>query len=399
MGKMSNPGHGRPAARTMASSPPTAGRRLAALGRHLIRRWHLQQAAATPITRVITLEELARHRSASSCWVALSGDVYDFTEFVQSGQHPGGARSLLHHAGTDASEAFAELHTQSIFAAFAPRCRIGVLETTRRTPASPPSADEPTTTQSSTAPRTLWPGVRPSSRGWAGLPSSLGDVSPLLTCLPSPFPHDRFTATGCESFRFHWTIADRLLRLGDDDAHDRRDQQAAQPVSQQRQQMHMHRQKSNLGVLNAERDWLHVGAPEVYAAEMVLKERLYLEHSEKVYVTTTGDDGDDGATLAAEVEVLEEVLQWLARRYPKRFQLRYVPASASEVQPTVEAVTTLTPGYRRCYALAEWTTRPLVLVGMLVQEDFYLLDERAATAGEVRQALQSLGRAAVRMSH
>jgi hypothetical protein len=40
-----------------------------------------------------------------------------------------------------------------------------------------------------------------------------------------------------------------------------------------------------------------------------------------------------------------------------------------------------------------------VLVGMLVQEDFYLLDERAATAGEVRQALQSLGRAAVRMSH
>ena len=38
--------------------------------------------------------------------VALRGGVYDFTRFVE--QHPGGARGLLRHAGTDASDVFAE---------------------------------------------------------------------------------------------------------------------------------------------------------------------------------------------------------------------------------------------------------------------------------------------------
>ena len=76
---------------------------------------------------VYTLEEVAQHRTRQSCWVALHDSVYDFTEFVES--HPGGARGILRHAGTDASEVFAELHSQSIFAAFGPTYRIGKLAT------------------------------------------------------------------------------------------------------------------------------------------------------------------------------------------------------------------------------------------------------------------------------
>jgi hypothetical protein len=56
-------------------------------------------------------------------------------------------------------------------------------------------------------------------------------------------------------------------------------------------------------VLNAERDWLHVGAPAVYAAEMSLK---------RVYV-------GDPAALAAEAETLEAVVRWVCRRHPDRF--------------------------------------------------------------------------------
>ena len=97
----------------------------------------------------ITLEELAQHRSRKSCWVALHGQVFDFTEFVDA--HPGGARGLLRHAGTDASDAFTELHSQSIFGAFGPEYRIGKL----------PPADDASTPA-------VW-GVGVSSRFWDGL--------------------------------------------------------------------------------------------------------------------------------------------------------------------------------------------------------------------------------------
>ena len=77
------------------------------------------EAMAEP---AFSLEEVAKHRSRQSCWIALHDSVYDFTSFVD--EHPGGARGLLRHAGTDASEVFAELHSQSIFAAFGPKCAL-----------------------------------------------------------------------------------------------------------------------------------------------------------------------------------------------------------------------------------------------------------------------------------
>jgi hypothetical protein len=143
---------------------------------------------------------------------------------------------------------------------------------------------------------------------------------------------------------------------------------------------HIHRQKRNMGVLHTERDWLHVGAPDIYAAEMSLKHALYSEHADKVYVTAP-------ESVAAEQEVLELVLEWLAGRYPERFRM----ASADGREQTagtsgggVAEVQTLTPGYEHTFEVAAWAARPLVLVGMLVQEDFYLLDERPADAPSPR---------------
>lgn len=54
------------------------------------------------------------------------------------------------------------------------------------------------------------------------------------------------------------------------------------------------------------------------------------------------------------------LLVWLVREYPLQFAL----ADGGAV------IETLSKGYCRRFLLAEWTDRPLVLVGLLVQEDF-----------------------------
>lgn len=61
---------------------------------------------------------------------------------------------------------------------------------------------------------------------------------------------------------------------------------------------HMLRQKSSLGVLHAERDWIHVSNPGQYAFEMAMKETLLLAHPELTYVSTP-------QSVAAEQEVMQ----------------------------------------------------------------------------------------------
>lgn len=51
----------------------------------------------------ITLAEVASHSSATDCWMAVEGIVYDVTEYVSS--HPGGAQ-ILQGCGTDATAIF-----------------------------------------------------------------------------------------------------------------------------------------------------------------------------------------------------------------------------------------------------------------------------------------------------
>lgn len=49
--------------------------------------------------------ELAKHNSANSCWLLISGKIYDVTTFLN--QHPGNASTILPTCGTDATAAYA----------------------------------------------------------------------------------------------------------------------------------------------------------------------------------------------------------------------------------------------------------------------------------------------------
>ncbi len=55
-----------------------------------------------------TLNQLAQHNTANDCWMAISGKVYDVTDFIA--QHPGGEAILL-GCGTDATSLFTQRQT------------------------------------------------------------------------------------------------------------------------------------------------------------------------------------------------------------------------------------------------------------------------------------------------
>ncbi|KAK2461811.1 hypothetical protein APHAL10511_006274 [Amanita phalloides] len=59
-----------------------------------------------------TLEQVAEHKTANSCWVIIHSQVYDVTEFLP--EHPGGARVILQYAGKDATESFDQFHSSEV---------------------------------------------------------------------------------------------------------------------------------------------------------------------------------------------------------------------------------------------------------------------------------------------
>lgn len=73
-----------------------------------------QAASATtsggpqPASSGYTLADVAQHNSASSCWTAINGNVYDVTNWIN--QHPGGPQRILNLCGTDGSSAFNNQH-------------------------------------------------------------------------------------------------------------------------------------------------------------------------------------------------------------------------------------------------------------------------------------------------
>ncbi len=55
-----------------------------------------------------TMSDVTAHATASSCWTAVNGSVYDVTSWIN--QHPGGARAILGMCGKDASSAYDNQH-------------------------------------------------------------------------------------------------------------------------------------------------------------------------------------------------------------------------------------------------------------------------------------------------
>ncbi|KAL2918137.1 hypothetical protein HK105_202064 [Polyrhizophydium stewartii] len=77
--------------------------------------------------RTITLDEVAKHNSASDCWVVIHGSVYDLTAFLS--EHPGGSKVILKQAGKDATAAFEQVHPRDIIEQHLPKSlHLGVLD-------------------------------------------------------------------------------------------------------------------------------------------------------------------------------------------------------------------------------------------------------------------------------
>mgnify|MGYP000967528413 CR=1 FL=1 len=66
--------------------------------------------ASTPVTTTsgITIAQVAKHNSSTSCWSAINGSVYDLTSWIPN--HPGGSRAILSICGIDGSDAYNGQH-------------------------------------------------------------------------------------------------------------------------------------------------------------------------------------------------------------------------------------------------------------------------------------------------
>ena len=54
--------------------------------------------------KVISATELSKHNKSNDCWVAIRGNVYDVTSYLD--EHPGGADLILSYCGRDATAPF-----------------------------------------------------------------------------------------------------------------------------------------------------------------------------------------------------------------------------------------------------------------------------------------------------
>lgn len=61
-----------------------------------------QTSSITIIT--LTAAEIAKHNSASDCWIIISSKVYDVTNYLNI--HPGGPGQIIPYCGKDATDAF-----------------------------------------------------------------------------------------------------------------------------------------------------------------------------------------------------------------------------------------------------------------------------------------------------
>lgn len=64
--------------------------------------------APTQVPTTYTLAQVATHNSRSSCYTAISGNVYNVTEWI--GEHPGGQFAILSMCGKDATSTFTSQH-------------------------------------------------------------------------------------------------------------------------------------------------------------------------------------------------------------------------------------------------------------------------------------------------
>lgn len=58
---------------------------------------------------MLTMEEVSKHNSKSSCYLVIKNEVYDVTSYIN--RHPGGVRSITSYCGKEATGIFASIHS------------------------------------------------------------------------------------------------------------------------------------------------------------------------------------------------------------------------------------------------------------------------------------------------
>ncbi|OJI81328.1 hypothetical protein ASPTUDRAFT_128444 [Aspergillus tubingensis CBS 134.48] len=76
---------------------------------------------------ILSREEVEKHSTRESCWVAIHGSVYDVTEFLD--EHPGGAQVILRCAGKDGTADFDSVHDKDVLSqALPPSALKGIVQ-------------------------------------------------------------------------------------------------------------------------------------------------------------------------------------------------------------------------------------------------------------------------------
>ncbi|KAJ7597181.1 FMN-dependent dehydrogenase-domain-containing protein [Mycena floridula] len=77
--------------------------------------------AFAPSSIMWSLEQVAAHNSAKSCYVIIAGNVYDVTEFLA--EHPGGQAIILKYAGRDATSVYEPIHPPTALNEYLPKSK------------------------------------------------------------------------------------------------------------------------------------------------------------------------------------------------------------------------------------------------------------------------------------
>merc|ERR1712060_1003016 len=73
-----------------------------------------------------SLAEVAKHTTKGDCWVVVSGQVLNVTNFLPT--HPGGELAILTFGGKDATEEFNMIHPPDVIGKYAPDAVIGAVQ-------------------------------------------------------------------------------------------------------------------------------------------------------------------------------------------------------------------------------------------------------------------------------
>jgi hypothetical protein len=67
--------------------------------------------SAVDTSKTYTLADIQTHNTATNCWSAISGGVYDLTSWIS--RHPGGEGPIIGMCGTDGTAAYTNQHGTS----------------------------------------------------------------------------------------------------------------------------------------------------------------------------------------------------------------------------------------------------------------------------------------------